>query len=68
MTDLLRVDLRCPACGYVWHAASIRPDSWWGKKGPGNTSSPEQVAKQCYCPMCECRPPIQVVTALPLFA
>jgi len=50
------VFLRCPQCDHVWHAATIMPETWWGKG-----EKPEKVAKQCYCVKCEQPPPMIVV-------
>jgi hypothetical protein len=55
---IVRVDLRCPACGHEWHAATIDTEAWWGA---GLT--PEKTAKICYCVRCDRRPPMAVVEA-----
>ena len=54
MSDIL-VFLRCPSCHHEWHAGTIRPGSWWG-----HGTKPETLAKTCYCPKCECQPPMDL--------
>jgi hypothetical protein len=54
--SILRVDLRCPSCGFEWHAATIDTESWWGKGLTALTP-----AKFCYCVRCHHKPPMEVV-------
>jgi hypothetical protein len=49
-----QIDLRCPSCGYEWHAASVLYGVWWGR---GVT--PAAIAKLCYCPACHAEPPME---------
>jgi hypothetical protein len=53
--------LRCPGCKLVWHAATIRPGTYWAKG-----ASPERVALQVHCPRCDHGPPMEQADALPL--
>ena len=55
------IDLRCPACGYTWAAASVLHGVWWGK---GVT--PAAIAKICYCPRCHADPPMEPAPPPPL--
>lgn len=55
---VIRVYLKCPHCDYQGLAALIRPDTWWGA-----ATSPEAVAKMCYCPKCWAAPPMELVDA-----
>jgi hypothetical protein len=51
-----RIVLRCPQCGYVWHAGQIVPDAYWAK---GVT--PASIAALCYCVKCGAAPPMEIV-------
>lgn len=48
-----RIDLRCPACGYVWNVATVLSGVWWGR---GVT--PAAIAELCHCPYCHAGPPM----------
>ena len=48
--------LRCPGCKLVWHAATIRPGTYWAKG-----STPARVALEVHCPRCQHRPPMETV-------
>jgi hypothetical protein len=50
------VTLCCPQCQHQWLAAIIDPMAWWAEG-----TSPQIVAKQCYCPQCSHQPPMVVV-------
>lgn len=51
----LRIDLKCPSCGFEWHAAQVLPGSWWGR---GVT--PGKIASICWCPRCSATPPMLI--------
>lgn len=53
---ILEVWLRCPSCGHRWHAASIDDTKYYAEH-----TSPEIVARQCYCVKCQQKPPMIVV-------
>jgi hypothetical protein len=55
---LYEIDLKCPACGKTWHAATIDPSSWWGGGVTGHV-----IATQCYCIACGHQPPMLTVEA-----
>jgi len=51
----VRVVVRCPRCGYVWHAGTIAPEAYWAK---GVT--PASIAAIVYCVKCGATPPMEV--------
>jgi predicted RNA-binding Zn-ribbon protein involved in translation (DUF1610 family) len=56
-----RIDLQCPACGYLWDVATVLSGVWWGK---GVT--PAAIAELCWCPHCHERPPMKPAPPPPL--
>jgi len=48
---------RCPGCGYTWHLATIRPGMWWA-----DGLTPTKCCKNPYCPKCEHKPPMILVS------
>ena len=54
----MSIYLQCPASGYRFLAAILEPR---------DHSSPEMIAKQCYCRRCHHNPPMDLVPELPLF-
>lgn len=52
----LYIVLRCRACCFLWHAATVDPHAWWASPNSG-----ADAAKQCYCPSCGDRPPQDVM-------
>ena len=55
------IDLRCPRCGYAWHAAAVLAGVWWGR---GVT--PTAIAAICHCPHCHASPPMEPAPPPPL--
>ena len=55
------IDLRCPRCGYSWHASVVLSGVWWGR---GVT--PQAIAALCHCPHCHAAPPMEPAPPPPL--